>query len=139
MEKKTAVFLMIILVFLTISAISVVHFFYTTFKVVELEMHASVGDRLGINVDNDKIWFGMVKGSATATKRLHIKNDLDKPILVKFIKSGPVADYITMQSYKVRLEPKEAREIGISVQFPLGTPLGNYTGTLKVLFKKNIF
>ncbi|MBI4154266.1 hypothetical protein HY501_02940 [Candidatus Woesearchaeota archaeon] len=139
MKKRTAILLLSVLGLLTISAISVAHFFFTTFKVMELDMHASVGDRLGINADNDKLWFGMVKGSSINTRRLHLKNDLNQPILVTFVKLGPIAEYVTLPSPKIQLGPKEEMDMGISVQFPIGMPYGNYTGTLKVLFKKNLF
>lgn len=139
MKKKTAVLLLSIIIFTVISIVSIAHFFYTTFRIIELDMHATLGDRMGFNIDTDKIWFGIVKGHATSTRRLHLTNDLDQKILIKMTPSGDITPYLTMNMWQVILQPKEEKEVGISVRFPPGTPEGNYTGTLKVVFKKSVF
>jgi len=138
MKKSNAILILLILLFLTIGVVSLLYFYITTIDIREVEMDLKVGNRIGINVGSDKIWFGMVTPGGSATRNIILTNDYPFPVLVKLMIYGDLKSYVSLSESNVVLEPNTKKEVSVTVFVPSDMRYGNYTGTLKAVFKKRI-
>ena len=136
MKKLNAILILLILAFSTIGIVSIVYSTMTTIGVRDIEMDVKVGDRIGINIDSDKLWFGMTNPGGSASRKMFVGNEHDFPIEVGFIPLGQLKDYTSISENPVLLRPGENKEISISVQISPDMPYGNYTGIMRTIFKK---
>lgn len=91
----------------------------------------------GLKVENKTLDFGSIIPGAYAGKTLNLINNYDFPVLAEFIIEGQVKDMIIVDPI-VRFGPFEKKEIKVYTEIiERDKPYGNYTGTLKVVFKKD--
>lgn len=136
MKKINAILIILILAFTTIGIVSIVYSTMTTIGVRDIEMDVKVGAKIGINVDSDKLWFGMTNPGGSATRQIFIGNEHDFPIKVLFVPLGQLKDYIGVSDNPALLQPGENKEVSVTVEIPKEMPHGNYTGIMRVVFTK---
>lgn len=138
MKKSRVLFLLLIILFLTITVISVVYFFYTTIAIKEYPMLLLVGDKVGIDVGTDIIRFGMVQPGGGSTRIFTLTNNNPMNIMVKFLVFGELKRRVSFSDNNFVMAPNQKKEVHISAGVPEDMPYGNYTGKLRVILKRNI-
>jgi len=136
MKKTKAALILLIIVFLTISVVSFIYMIYSTIGVKEYDMVVSVRKNVGIDVGTDKIRFGGVKPGGGSTRVLVITNNHDEKVIVNMYPRGDIKDYVSLGDNNFILEPDMNKEVHISIAIPDNLPYGNYTGKLKVVYKR---
>ncbi|MDD4878376.1 MAG: hypothetical protein PHO02_05070 [Candidatus Nanoarchaeia archaeon] len=136
MKKINAVLIILILAFTTIGIVSIAYNTMTTIGIRDIEMEARVGDKVGIAVDSEKLFFGMIFPGGSGSKKILISNEQEFPIAVKFVPIGQLKEYTSASENPALLQIGETKEIGITVQMPADMPYGNYTGIMRVITTK---
>ncbi|MBU2589537.1 MAG: hypothetical protein KKA65_01105 [Nanoarchaeota archaeon] len=136
MKKTNLIILLITLGFLTLGMVSLINFYYYTLEIRTIDIDFKVGDRIGINLDTDKLWFGTVKPGASATRSIIISNDFDFPISIKFLVKGELEDNIAFSENNVIINSKKNKEIRVTANAPRGMSFGNYSSTMKVVLRR---
>lgn len=136
MKRVNAILLLLIMLFLTIGIVSVLYNLLTVVNIKDIEMDIKVGNKIGIIVDNDKLWFGMTNPSGTSTRKMVVGNDYDYPLAISFTPLGEIKQWISVSENPAVLNIGETKEIGITATVPPDTPYGNYTGIMRVIFTK---
>ncbi len=136
MKRDNFFLLMLFLIFMTVGLVSIIHDAYYTLDVSEIEIDMAVGDRVGINLDTDKLWFGTLKPGSTAIRSIDIKNDYEFPITVKLSVEGELEERIRISKSFINLEPGQTTKVEISANVPVKKKYGNYTSKLVIISRK---
>jgi uncharacterized membrane protein len=120
----------LLIVILAIVIISLVATTSEKSLVTELPIHVEVSEIF--EVDLQKTFeFGGIPAGLFATKSMNITNNLDEK--KKFtLKVTELKDWISFSENYFVLEPKETREIKVTLSIPTGTKKGDYNSILKV-------
>lgn len=127
--------LVIIFTFLT-------YIFYNSFiieKVYILDMKIKISDHFGLNADTDSINFGMLMPGTSGERAIFLNNNATYPLKVLILKSGYIAEWVKISENNFILKEKENKEIIFEAFIPKNINFGNYTGKVKVIFKKTLF
>ncbi|MFW5846724.1 MAG: hypothetical protein ACOCUU_01055 [Nanoarchaeota archaeon] len=100
-----------------------------------LDIKFQVGDSFGLLTSNDSLDFGKVYPGASVSKTIKIHNNYDFDIKLNFFVNKELNDYI---SSKPEIILNKSQTIGypISLQTPEDIEKGNYSGKLKIEFRK---
>lgn len=99
-------------------------------------MDVKVSDHFGLNADTDAIKFGMIKSGTSGERSILINNSAKYPLRVVIIKSGYIADWVKASENNFILKENESKQINFEVFAPKDSNFGNYTGKVKIIFKK---
>ncbi len=89
----------------------------------------------GINTDTDSINFGGVPVGAIGERIINITNGDDNPHLIRIRSRGYISDWIKVTDNGFVLNPHTVKEVRVRAHVPSDALLGNYTGTLEVVFE----
>lgn len=135
MNKKSFAVLVIvcagILVWLVLADV-----YFSSAEVSEFDMHLIVGDVIGFNIDNDKLWFGIVPPGSEGVRHIDLSNNYDYPVKVKVSSHGELRPWIFVSENNFVLEPNETKSIDVIANVPsdLEKDYSVYEGKLKVAF-----
>ena len=118
------------------------YFFYDYFaieNIIKLSMSARVGDHFGLNADADAIRFGMVMPGTSSERSILANNNSTYPLRVAILKSGYIADWVKLSENNFILKENESKQIIFEAAAPKDSNFGNYTGKVKIIFKKVYF
>ncbi|MFH0798005.1 MAG: hypothetical protein V1906_01190 [Candidatus Woesearchaeota archaeon] len=138
MKKSKALLIILVILFSTISIISISYYFYTTVGIIEYPMIAIVSKSMGIDIGTDMIRFGGINPGGGSTRTFSLSNDYDMNVRVMMSVYGDLKDYVSFSDNNFILKPKEARSIDISVGIPKEMLYGEYKGTMKVVLKREV-
>ncbi len=139
MEKDNAIKLLLILVFLTIAVVSLIYSFVIIVDVKEIEMRVTVkSNRVGINLDTDKLWFGMISPGSSASREIELTNNRDYMLQAILKTSGELKEYVSLSENPALIKPKELKKIKVTLSLPKDMAYGNYTGNLRIIFKRRL-
>lgn len=130
-------FLILILVVIIFTTLTVI--FYNNYiieHVYEVDMFLRVGQSVGIAVDDDRINFGKIPPGSTGETSIFVTNNNTYPLKVILTKSGEIKDWVKIEDNNFRLNQDETKEIFLLATPPFGNSFGNYSGFLRVTFKK---
>lgn len=135
METKKAI---VILAFVAITSVIVtlsVYEYVTVVDVEELEMYLTVGEHVGFNVETSAIFFGTVPRRGSANRDIIISNSNGNPLKVNIKTFGKLSKWVYVSDNNFVLQPKENRTVRVTAVVPEDAKLGNYTGSLKIIFR----
>lgn len=116
-------------------AVGLILFVYANVKIVgykDYDIDYTVGDYVGINLDEDAIHFGTAhKGT---THRRYMKISTDRDVFVKIILYD--IEYIIIEEADFLLHSGETKNVPLLLNLPLNAEDGHYSGKLKVVFLK---
>ena len=118
------------------------YFFYDYFvieNIIKLNMSVKVSDHFGLTADSDAIKFGMIKPGTSSERSIIVNNKAAYPLRVVIIKSGYIADWVKVSENNFILKGNESRQINFEVFVLNNIDFGNYTGKVKIIFKKTYF
>ena len=101
-----------------------------------LDMDMEVKNKIGFNVDTDKIHFGGLPPGGMSEREIVISHDFDFPVKVSIKTSGELAEYVTVSDNNFILSPLESKKITFYAIIDEDVPLGNYTGNARFEFRR---
>lgn len=131
----------LLLILAVIISTFLTYFFYNSFmieNIITLDMMVKVNDHFGLNADTDAMKFGMIMPGTSAERSIIVNNNATHPLKVVILKSGYIADWVKISENNFILEENENRQVIFEVYAPENASYGNYTGEVKIIFKKFI-
>jgi hypothetical protein len=134
MDKK--IFALIVATCAVILVVFIFYFYPLT--VNEYAMNVYVGDKVGFNLDTDKLFFGIITPGGVGIKSINVSNTYAKPLKVRLAASGDLAKWAGISNETANpfiLQPNETQNVKIIVNIPSYLNKSNtimYEGKLKV-------
>ncbi len=130
----------LLLILFVIAALSASITLYTysslaIYKSYAIPMDVKVSDKIGFNLDKDALHFGTVTSPGTVNRAIDINNSLDRDVMIVIQSSGKLAEWVTHNT-SFELSPGEQREVNFRLDVPSNVSHGNYTGNVKIFFKR---
>ena len=136
-KKNYFFILLFVIAIIGITVTILFYSFYIIADVREFNMTLIVGDHAGLDVDTEKLAFGMViPASSSSTRYVLLSNKKDYPLNVHINFYGDLADWVSVSDNYFVLQPNEEKKLSFSVTAPRNTAYGNYTGTARFVFKR---
>lgn len=125
----------ILLLAAVLFALAIAFIIFNTFVITEsytLDMHLTIGNTTGVNVETDAIYFGTIKPGNSVTKIITIENSEQKHrVVIKT--SDEFRNWLHYEPILI-MEPGEKKEISLTAAIPKDAEYGTYQGKLKVKF-----
>lgn len=102
-------------------------------KVDTIKASFEVGDRVGLNVDNDALNFGIILPGGGSKRSINVSNTHPYTIMVKLYKTGNISNFLHFDE-TTYVTPNEAKEIFFNVGVPSNASSGKYSGEIKIAF-----
>ncbi len=99
-------------------------------------MDLKVADYVGFNLDPDAIHFGATSPGGVASRGVEIYHDYERPLKINIKISGKLGKWVSPSDNGFLLYPNITKEVKLKAYVPASASYGNYTGTLKVIFRK---
>jgi len=110
---------------------------YAHYKIkgsISMPMKLIVSDKLGFTTETEILNFGEARPGDTSIRIVELKNPNKTPVMVHFFSHGQLKEWVEKEP--IYLNNYEAKNITISARIPENAQKGEYTGVLRVLFKK---
>jgi len=108
---------------------------YGIYQTDELVMDLYIGDKLGLNVDNDALHLGIVPPGLSGSRNIKVSVP-GKRTMVSLYSEGEIAPLITISDNNFIMEPHENRTIEVIVNVPVDAKNPDYlNGTIKIVFR----
>jgi hypothetical protein len=140
MSKRKLLLLLIVIALMTCVGALTFYSFYLVQNTWTIPMEVNVSEQNGFNLDPGALRFGAVVAGNLARKGIYFNNQENYPVEIIIGLEGDIAQWVkvTNETYQFTLEPKESRNIEFSLKVPPETPLGGYSGTVRVMSKRKI-
>jgi len=138
--KKNHIFiLLVVIALISVTATILFYSFYVIADVREFNMTLIVGNHTGLDVDTEKLSFGMVMPkSNSCTRYVFISNKKNYPLKVYINFYGNLAEWVSVSENYFVLLPGEEKKLSFSASAPGDAAYGNYTGKARFVFKRII-
>jgi hypothetical protein len=137
MKAPKLAILFLVVIIITVSLTAIV---YTNYFMVETEhipITATVGERLGFDVDVElPLPFGEARPGDALTRMINVSHDLEQPALVSLVSGGELGGWTVFSENNFILEEGERKEIRVRIEIPKQAPLGDYTGYINIYLKR---
>ena len=136
--KENHIFILLLVAALVSITFTILFYsFYKIADVKEINMTLVVGNHTGLDVDTEKLAFGMVmpKGSS-CTRYVTLSNKKDYPLKVYINFYGSLAECVFVSENYFILNPEEEKKLSFSAIAPRNAAYGNYTGKARFVFKR---
>ncbi len=138
-KTKHLVFLLFVIALISATATILFYSFYVIDDVKEFNMALIVGNRTGIDVDTEKLTFGMITpAGSSCTRYVFVSNKKDYPLRAYINFYGSFAEWVSVSENYFVLKPGEEKKLSFSASAPEDAAHGNYTGRAKFVFKRII-
>lgn len=130
------------LLILTIVTITLIFSGYLLFNystivdIKELKMYITVGEIVGFNVGTEAVFFGTIQRGGSGNRDLIVTNNYTFPVKIDIRAYGELAKWVYVSENGFLLQPNENKTVKVSLIVPKDANFGNYTGILKVNFRK---
>ena len=110
--------------------------FYIVEGIRTLPMSIEVGKNYGLNTDTDKLYFGRTVPGGEAFRGFAVESLREYPLKVTIVRMGELGRWISLKEKSFVLGPRGNKTIEATVYVPKDASYGNYSGSLRVIFKK---
>jgi|SRR3989344_6133922 len=101
-----------------------------------IPMQLIIGNKTGFAVTNASLDFGGLKTDTSSQKQITLFNGYSFPIIAEFTFLGNISEYM-IKNNPERLDVDERRNVTIStIVIPKNATYGNYSGSLRITFKR---
>lgn len=142
LEKKTVRYIKTVLVILCLIAIAVsltflVYYFVSVKQIITYNAKVIVSDHIGFDVSKEALSFGMIMPGGSSTRQIEVTNKDDIALKIQAKVSGDLRGWITFDMENgMLIGPGEHKSIVASTMAPFGAGYGNYTGQVKLIFRR---
>jgi hypothetical protein len=133
--KLSKLYILLSIVAIVLVCFSVWDWMCRPLNVITIDAEFIVGDHTGVNLDTDKLYFGMVVPGGSSERAAKIENTYDFPVKIKVFVTKNIADYIFLDRDFIA-PPNNITKIPVAVYVPDDLPYGNYTGKIRFEFRK---
>jgi len=129
--KNRFVILTTLLALFLVSTILLNVYFYLSKPILEQEInvHFTVDDYFGLQIKSEDLDYGVIPPGNSVDKYLFLENKYDYPVIIKVMISRELEGFI-YGSREITIEPGSVRKYAVSLNVPIGTEYGNYSGTI---------
>lgn len=106
------------------------------FDVRTIEVRFEVGETIGIEINKTALTFGRVLTGVTAQRSISLDNPYPYAVHVRMFADPFLASYLTTPEDRFTIEPQSSYNATFNLLVPVGTPLGSYSGTLRLEFRR---
>lgn len=140
--KNVQLLILAILVFSVTSAATIL--FYNKYVVDEIIMlpnQVKIDDKMGLNVDTDKLYFGKLVPGNTGQRDIFLNNTKNYPLQASLFKEGETAPWISFSKNNIIIAPHTRTNVTVYASPPRTPPLEKraYDGNIKVIMKRVFF
>lgn len=137
MKKHTITILAIALIIISVILMVVSLTFLVVIQEVRtLDMRLTVANRLGFNVDTDKVYFGAIPPGNNGLRRVVIENKEYKRSVVRLKIYGEFKKWVTVSENNFALKKGESKIIELKVTTPKDAELKDYKNKLIITFTR---
>ena len=138
--KKNYIFiLLLVIALISITATVLFYSFYIIVNVREFNMTLIVGSHTGIDVDTEKLSFGMIMPAGNScTRYVFLSNKKDYPLKVYINFYGKLAEWVSVSDNYFVLRSNEEKKLSFTANAQKDAAYGNYSGTARFVFKRVI-
>jgi hypothetical protein len=97
-------------------------------------MYLTIGSVVGVNIDTDAVWFGVIAPNGTSSRFLNISSSEKNLVSIKL--SGELAEWVTVSDNNFAIDANETKSITVVASAPMDAKYGDYEGKLAVYFRK---
>ncbi len=119
--------------------IVIVNFMYvfltSPLKVETIPVKFIVGNKLGIDLNSSELNYGIVLKGNSGVRNLIIENKFPFPVIVTIYVSKEISNYIYTDKQTI-INENEQMKLPIILRVPGNAEFGNYTGKIKIEFRK---
>lgn len=136
MKLIQLVLLMVVVLLLSVTATL---YFYSNYIIVDewaIPAEAIVDGRTGFQHDKGKLLFGNVMGGNTGRKFVNVSNRKDETLQVKVGMDGDLGVWTEIEPREFTLDPGEHQKVALRLSIPEDPTYGNYSGTVRIVFKR---
>ena len=137
MKNNTLAFMILFIFLLAFGGMLFYNFYYIK-KIKVLKLQLEVADKVGVNVDDDAIYFGKVYPGNTARRIIELSNNYEDPLKVSITIKGEISPFVSVSQNEFILEPGEDKVVTYYASTTKETPKLNYTGETRVFFKRKL-
>ena len=130
--KKIILFLCLFIIL--ISAFLMIYFNSKIIKIeyVDFDYKVKGANNIGFNAETDALHFGIIAPGSGGIRDLELESDERANVMIKVIGS----DYVFPNRNDFIIEPNKKTSVQFIAEPPLDTPPGNYSGKVRIVFKK---
>ncbi|MBU4501667.1 MAG: hypothetical protein KKA79_03685 [Nanoarchaeota archaeon] len=137
MKKKTIISLATILIIISVTLLVVS---LTGIMVIQgiktLDIQLTVANKIGFNIDTDKIYFGSIPPGNSGQKRVILENMGYKKSVVRLKVRGQLKEWITVSDNNFILKKGESKLIEIKAVIPEDAELKDYEDKLVIIYTR---
>ncbi|MFH1133619.1 MAG: hypothetical protein V1735_03950 [Nanoarchaeota archaeon] len=136
MQRSTVV-LMVIAAALVASAVGA--FLYANVMIVEVQqlpIDFQVDNLVGLNVDTDALHMGRMMPGGNAQRGITISHKKGSTLYARLSVVGEAAPYITITPQRLEVPRGLDKEVRFDADIPEDMPYGNYTGVVRIVFRR---
>ncbi|MBN1275751.1 hypothetical protein JXA12_05700 [Candidatus Woesearchaeota archaeon] len=97
-----------------------------------VETHVKVADYIGINVDDDKLYFGANNPGGGGRRDVFITSGEEAFVMLRT--GGDMAGWLWLSEDRFLISPGEERGVTVHLRIPEEAAYGNYTGAVVAEF-----
>ncbi len=122
---------------LLIIVLSIIAVAYTKSRIVDVvyvdyDFKIKSQKNIGFNADLDALHFGIIAPGTAGIRELEIKSEERARVLIKILDH----DFIFPNRNDFIIEPAQMTSVQFIVKPPLDFPEGNYSGKVRIIFKR---
>lgn len=139
MKIKNIFWLIILFFAIAITATTATFVLYkinSPIETKELQMYLNVGEKPGVNIDTDALYFGSVPPSGSSARQFEISNNKNYSIKVALLPKGELSSWTKVSENNILLKPYATKLVNITVFVPSDAKLGNYSGILVIEMRR---
>lgn len=140
MKNSLRLVLLLLLIMISFSALALIFYYGQLAKYQEIytDVYVVSPGQGAFGIDKEEnLRFGKISASNFGERKFNITTGI--PIIVKIKTEGNISRFLLASQNNFRLNTGETAEITIKAEIPEGTPLGFYSGKIKVYFFKPWF
>lgn len=132
MKKIKMLVLLAIIALVTVTITMLAYSYWKIISVTEYDVRLNVGDRIGVDIDKERISFGTMLQNSVASRKIEATNNEDRLIKISIEQTGSTLQFVSPEENNIILNPNETRELNFLAKVPKDAAFGNYTGKVKI-------
>lgn len=130
--KKLVALVCIVIILVTILLVYYFNYVIIDIKYIDFDYKVRGPHYLGFNADTDALHFGIINQGGGGIRDLELTSPERARVLIKVIG----ADNISPNMNDFIIEPNQTTSIQFLAKVAPDTPLGNYSGKIRLVFRK---
>jgi len=137
MEKKKVIFFMVVFAIVLIGSITLTYSKLFILGMKEVDFSVKVGDNVGLNVDTDQLYFGIVpKVGGVSSRSIFIQNEAHSIAKVHIKSYGEKKEWLYASKNNFFLKKEEGENIEFRMKVPKDAEPGTYEGRILIIFTR---